>query len=603
MRSIRLSLVLYFFTLLAIGLGGVSLLAYRTAAATLSDKEVSARRLTEREFHDRVEELRKEVDDYLRRKAKLVVSKHGRPARTEWVTSVAPLMAITFVPHGYVLRAEQVRLAMSPNSPIALSPRTAWTLKMSSIRSLDAIIRSLQDEDEDDLPREFAQTYLRTGMVWERTSNLPADAFHLARRPFGEPFEEKVDTITVGDTRIRRLTLKVQHQFGTFPTGTFGKGFARPGDKAFKAFSDPYYYFQYGIETRQLEDRIQALAEDRDHRITRLADGVRADLQHLRSRLFLISAATLGSVLVGAMLLIWLGLLPLHRLTGAVSEVSEKDFQLKLDPATLPVELQPIAVRLSQTLDQLRKAFAREKQAAQDISHDLRTPLAALSTTIEVGLKKDRTPAEYREILDECRLSAEQMSHLVERLLALARIDAGANPVRARDVDLSHVAVRAVDVVRPLARAAGLKLSAEVPESLWARADSDKLNEVLTNLLHNAVDYNRPAGSISLSLRHVGDQIEIDIADTGIGMRPEVREHLFERFYRADPSRHTETPHCGLGLAIVKSYVELMNGRIEVESAVDVGTTFKIRLPFVAAEMPEEPLGAIVASSGREVLA
>ena len=170
---------------------------------------------------------------------------------------------------------------------------------------------------------------------------------------------------------------------------------------------------------------------------------------------------------------------------------------------------------------------------------------------------------------------------LVERLMALARIDAGTDPIHARDVDLSLVAHHAADLVRPLVKAGGLSLSVDVPESLCARIDPDKLCETLTNLLHNAVDYNKPGGSIALSLRQSGECVELKVADTGIGIRPEAREHLFERFFRADPSRHTDTPHCGLGLAIAKSYVELMEGQIEVESEMGVGTTFRIRLPYV----------------------
>ncbi len=109
--------------------------------------------------------------------------------------------------------------------------------------------------------------------------------------------------------------------------------------------------------------------------------------------------------------------------------------------------------------------------------------------------------------------------------------------------------------------------------------DPDKLREVVTNLLHNAVEYNRPGGAIEMTVARSGDDLCVEVRDTGIGISPAVREHIFERFYRADPSRQADTPHAGLGLAIVKSYVDLLGGTITVESVPQAGTSFRIRLP------------------------
>jgi len=361
-----------------------------------------------------------------------------------------------------------------------------------------------------------------------------------------------------------------------------------------------FFFLEYVVDTAPLANRLLRLRDERDSSIARLSEETRTTLQELRQRLFFLCGLTAISVLIGGFILIWMGLAPLNRLSDAVSRINEKDFELKIDPQSLPSELKPVAQRLSHSLDQLRKAFAREKQAAQDISHDLRTPLAALTTTIEVALKKDRTTAEYREMIEECQVSAQQMSHLVERLLALAKIDAGSNPARPRPLDVVLVAHNAADLVRPLAKAREITLSVRAPAELPLLADADKLCEVLVNLLHNAVDYNRDAGAIDLTVEHLDDAVEIRVVDTGIGIPAEARERLFERFYRADPSRHTDTPHCGLGLAIVKSYVDLMNGSIQVDSQPGEGTTFIIRLPYVGP--PANP-DAVMVSDPQEVLA
>jgi heavy metal sensor kinase len=295
----------------------------------------------------------------------------------------------------------------------------------------------------------------------------------------------------------------------------------------------------------------------------------------------MISGVTFAATVLGGFALVWLGLRPLRRLSDAVSRVSTKDFRLPLDDRRrLPNELRPIAERLTQTLDMLKRAFAREKQAAADISHELRTPLAALMTTLDVALKKPRSPEEYRELLEDCRLSGQQMSRLVERLLALARLDAGVDTLRTQQIDVAGLAERCAAVVRPLADARGLTLRVHRDGPTPMQADPNKLSEVVTNLLHNAIQYNRPSGSVDLTVERENGHLKLEVSDTGIGIGPEARSHIFERFFRADPSRQSDGLNAGLGLAIVKGYVDLMGGTISVESAEGVGSTFRVELPM-----------------------
>ena len=106
----------------------------------------------------------------------------------------------------------------------------------------------------------------------------------------------------------------------------------------------------------------------------------------------------------------------------------------------------------------------------------------------------------------------------------------------------------------------------------------------INNLLHNAIQYNRPEGRIDLNVARDRDQVQVEVHDTGIGIEPEARSQIFERFYRADPSRGGDGLHAGLGLALVKEYVDLMGGRIDVESVVGQGSTFRVVLPVVNSE-------------------
>src|SRR5205085_2347372 len=126
----------------------------------------------------------------------------------------------------------------------------------------------------------------------------------------------------------------------------------------------------------------------------------------------------------------------------------------------------------------------------------------------------------------------------------------------------------------------GLALRLHAPDPIPMKVDPDKLREILNNLLHNAVEYNRPEGAIDLNVARVNGHVHLAVSDTGIGIAPELRQHIFERFFRADPSRHAATPHAGLGLSIVKSYVDLMGGTIGVDSGAH-GSTFTIELPVL----------------------
>ena len=576
MKSIRVSLIVYFLALLVVGLGGVSLLAYRVAADTLEHKEASERTLIKNETQARSLESRKEFDDQLVRKAKQIIARYHRPGRVDWTNSMG-LLGSAMLPHGYVHLAVNANLS-TPRLSFQLTP---WKLRMLDQRPLDRILNDIDPgADRRKEPQEYCQTFTRWGEPWEHTANLGRGDFQLDEtfRKTAESNQATFDEATPENSRIRFVTIKVPRPFN-MPITKWKD--PRVRDINMRAMSEPYYFIQYGMETGFIEDRLAALMESQTAGLTRQTEETAAALRTLKGRLFVVCGFTLLAVLGGGFILVYLGLAPLHRLSEAVSQVSEKDFRLKLAPDSLPTELQPIAHRLTQTFDQLQGAFSREKQSAQDISHDLRTPLAALTTTLEVALRKERTSAEYREFLGECQLSAKQMSHLVERLLALARVDAGGNPVRSRNVDICQVAHHASDLVRPLAKAREIGLFVHAPEELRMRADPDKLCEILTNLLHNAIDYNRPAGSIHLTVEQKGDALQVEVADTGIGIQPEAKPRLFERFFRADPSRHADTPHCGLGLAIVKSYVDLMNGTVQVESEVGVGTKFRLAFPYV----------------------
>jgi signal transduction histidine kinase len=175
-------------------------------------------------------------------------------------------------------------------------------------------------------------------------------------------------------------------------------------------------------------------ADERDEELAKLGTELSDARRSLRFDIATIGLVALLAVAVGGPLLVGRGLRPVGKLSDAVSRVSEKDFKLPHDGSNLSVELVPIHGRLTQTLDLLQRAFAREKQAVADISHELRTPIAALMATIDVALRKQRTPDQYRAALEECRMISKQLGQLVERIMTLATLDAGKGHTSSVDV-------------------------------------------------------------------------------------------------------------------------------------------------------------------------
>jgi heavy metal sensor kinase len=617
MKSIRLSLIVYFLVLLTAALGAVSWFSYRTTAESLRERQRDAQKMIEAQYETREKAARNELDREILRQARALA---GMPLITihyEAIFSANAIMTPVTLP-GYVnlplwlpdtrnwpkeapkespmkdappppYVPQWLLLAQEKGKPRVDSQR--YFPKYTHLQSSELLVANVDPEH----PKEYFQTYLGKDVVPTQRSESMGDTWFTltnGQRKLGL-FAEDFDDITMNSgTKVRRVTLKTPvagyggvmffwggRQSFNLPPGGGGKGPKQPPRPV--DAKTPTLFIQYASDITRLTERIAGYRSQRDKQIEKLDDTIADELSQLRGRMLWIAFATLGAIWLGGYGVIRLGLAPLSKMSEAVSQVSPTNFHLSLDPDTLPNELRPIAARLEEVLHHLQKAFAREKQAAADISHELRTPLAALMTTLDVALKKNRSGDEYREILDECRGSGQHMYQLVERLLTLARLDAGADQYRPAETDVTEVALNCADLIRPLARARGLALRLHMSDPIVTQTDPNKLREVLVNLLHNAVEYNKPGGAIDFAVERVDGYIRLEVRDTGIGIKTHEREHLFERFYRADPSRHADTPHAGLGLAIVKSYVDLMGGVILVESS-DAGTTFRIEIPFVA---------------------
>ncbi len=269
---------------------------------------------------------------------------------------------------------------------------------------------------------------------------------------------------------------------------------------------------------------------------------------------------------------------PVEEIGATASRISAGNLSERIDLADTENELGRLAVVLNSTFARLDAAFAQQKQFTADASHELRTPLAVLISEAQSTLARDRSPAEYRETIEACLDAAQQMRRLTESLLELARIDANSAHIRREPVDLSAIAQRCVAKLRPLAELQGVSIQADLqPAALSGNADS--LAQVMTNLLSNAIYYNRPGGQIRISTAQDSGAAILTVSDTGKGIEPADLPHIFERFYRADKSRSRADGHCGLGLAITKAIVDAHGGNIAAESKPGAGSEFTIHIP------------------------
>lgn len=598
MRSIRFSLIVYFILLLGVALGVSSILLYRMAEETLEDKRNSTRKLIRAQYEQECQVEENQLNNTLLFQAQTI----GRLAQfqTDWTRlrykslHVLGLLSSIPSPNGHL------------TSPLWIGEGVRGWLSYEMVRPELTLITL----DETDLWRHVdgqLADFFQIDTAWKsqyRSSSLEGRSFPGEPRQFarGKPLAWEFETFELRPgVKVRSVILKTPATslltYAPMPPSPprrrdrQGRNFQSKNNLPPPVPSPPVplqarpaIFIQCARDLQDHDARLAALTRDRDEQLASVNSEAAHALSQLRNRLYFMSAAIFLAVVLGAGALVRLGLSPLRRLSCAVGKVSPRDFQLPLNDRKLPHELQPIAERLKATLAMLNRAFQREKQSTADISHELRTPLAALLTTIDLGLRKPRDPEHHRELLLDCRQAALSMKRIVDRLLVLARLDAAVECVRPQVIDVADLAARCVSVIRPLAEAKGLTIQLHSPVSLELQTDPDKIQEVLTNLLHNAIQYNRPNGSIDLILTPKGGQVHIAVQDTGIGMNPETQNNIFERFYRADKSRTGDGLHAGLGLAIVKEYVDLLGGTIKVESTEGMGSIFNIALPVSPVE-------------------
>ncbi|HLI06738.1 MAG TPA: HAMP domain-containing sensor histidine kinase [Ktedonobacteraceae bacterium] len=291
--------------------------------------------------------------------------------------------------------------------------------------------------------------------------------------------------------------------------------------------------------------------------------------------------------------LVSLALRPLVEMERTSQRIAAGDLSMRIDPPPTDDEIGHLAVSFNEMVAKLEAAFQRQKQFVSDASHELRTPLTALSGSLEmllIGADRGDTEAS-RRLAHGMYNEVQRMHRMVEDLLVLTRLDEGKIVLRRKIMQVEPVVSTVYSQAQYLTNGQGIDC-AIAPDLPPIEADKDRLQQVLLNIVDNAIKFTPPDGRVNITAESDAQgRVVIRVKDTGQGIPPEALPHIFDRFYRADPSRSRKARKVGgsgLGLAIAKELLEAQGATIGIASVLGEGTTVIIHFP--AAQQAQEAL-------------
>ena len=282
---------------------------------------------------------------------------------------------------------------------------------------------------------------------------------------------------------------------------------------------------------------------------------------------------------------------PLRRLTEASRSLAEGDLSKRIeltDARAGSSELSELAIQFNAMADRLEESVAiirhdrdRSRDFLADVSHELRTPIAALLTFNELlTAQAGQDPAARAEFLEASRVQLERLDWLAQNLLELSKLDSGLVLLDLRPDDVRAAVESAVEQAMPAANRRGVSLSLSLPDApLRIRHDPQRVGQVVTNLVANAIKFTPPGGSINVAVTPHRDGARIEVNDTGVGIDASELPRIFDRFYRGSRANEARGSGSGLGLAIVRSIVDMHRGTVTVESRLGTGSRFSVFLP------------------------
>jgi heavy metal sensor kinase len=290
------------------------------------------------------------------------------------------------------------------------------------------------------------------------------------------------------------------------------------------------------------------------------------------------------AILLVAVLVFWwlaqFALRPLSYVAAAAQDIDVSTLERRLPVRGVHDELDRVAESFNQTLERLATAVGDMRQFSAALAHELRTPLAVVRGQIELALHAPGIGEAQRDAFGSQIEEIDRLTRLIDRVLTFARAESGQIRLTFSRVRLDDLVRSLVEQVEPLAEARSIALGCGRLDAVVVDGDGGWLGHMVLNLLDNALKYTGPQGRIEVRVVRAGETARVEVSDTGIGLSPDHAQHVFERFFRVDPARSSETAGAGLGLSLVRWVAEQHQGTARVSSRFGEGSTFTVSLPL-----------------------
>jgi len=307
--------------------------------------------------------------------------------------------------------------------------------------------------------------------------------------------------------------------------------------------------------------------------------GVRSSLRVLLGAMFWVIPVCVLLAVCGGLLLSRRVLSPVKRLTGAARKISLTNLEEKLPLTGTGDELDELAVTFNTVFGRLRESYQKIVRFTADASHELRLPITAIRGEAEVTLERSRSIEDHQKVLASILEEFDRLVRLINHLLSLTRADSGREILTKKPVRLEELLAKMVDFYTPLAEEKGVGIAAASAAGASIRGDEERLQELFSNLIENAIKYTARGGQVNIAVRPCAGGWEVEVRDTGIGIPKEEQGRIFERFYRVDKSRSRQAGGDGLGLSIAETIAKAHGARIRVESEPGKGSAFIVEFP------------------------
>lgn len=303
-------------------------------------------------------------------------------------------------------------------------------------------------------------------------------------------------------------------------------------------------------------------------------------LENLLYILFLIVPIILIFSTIGGYFLIYKSFLPIEKILISLKEINATDLSKRLDIKNNNDEIDLLTKEINNLITRLEVSFTKISQFSSDASHELKTPITIIRGELEIGLRKDRTKDEYKEILTDSLEEILIIQQTIDDLLFLAKSELQLKSTVKDEVYVDKVIIESVKELKSYAKLKHIVIDIYKNEPLQIEGYSKLLKIAIKNILKNAISYSYQDSIVTINNNIKDDILYITIKDTGIGIPKEEQKKIFENFYRTDKSRNKNSGGVGLGMAISSKIIKIHNGTIELMSEENIGTTIKIVIPL-----------------------